>query len=304
MRVPLSFRRYPAPRRYPESVHLPWRSLAALLALLLVAGLGSTAAASPVVLDETVEMICFPPQAMQPPPCPVPVGIDPDLVAPDPGGEMRIRVREDDQTTINVRLRGMSAHQVATAFFVHFPPNQPPPHPVFAPIGPGLPPVAHMDTPVAHTRARFSEGLGREPNGIPIRRNGDGHLWVELDYNPLKSGQVPLVNGMTLTQQGLAPAGSPADRRGRCRRFPPSRSQADPERGSAKAPPELHREHPRGTRKSLGSSSPLRLQQALAGTWGIRRLRGPPGCLWRGTAVVPQSCRIRVWRIDRRCTLW
>ena len=88
---------------------------------------------------------------------------------------------------------------------------QPPPHPIFAPTGPGLPPVAHMDSPVAPTGAAFSEGLGDEPNRFRILPNGKGDLVAALDYNPLKSQQVPLVNGMVLANQGLAPAGSVAE---------------------------------------------------------------------------------------------
>lgn len=175
---------------------------------------------SPVVLDATVDMVCFPPQAMISPPCPVPVGLDPELVAPDPAGQMRIVVTEDDTTLVSIRLEGMSTEQVATAFFVHFPPNQPPPHPIFAPAGPGEPPTAFMDTPVAHTGARFSEGLSREPNQFRIRRNGDSQLVAVLDYNPLKSGQVPLVNGLTLTNQASAPAGFGVEQPDCCPDFP------------------------------------------------------------------------------------
>ncbi len=204
----------------PDPPRTARRRWVLLVAVLMASVLSADASASHVVLDETLDMVCFPPNAMQPPPCPVPVGIDPDLVAPNPSGTLRIRVRDDDRTTFSIRLDGMSPHQVATAFFVHFPPNQPPPHPIFAPIGPGQPPVAHMDTPVARTTARYSEGLGREPNQVWIRPNGQGRLTSWLDFNPLKSGQVPLVNGMVLTQQGLAPAGSPAQQPTCCPDFP------------------------------------------------------------------------------------
>lgn len=172
------------------------------------------------VLDETVQMVCFPPAAGQAPPCPVPVGIDPDLVAPNPSGVMRIRVRDDDTTVVSIHLEGMSRAQVATAWFVHFPPNQPPPDPIFAPIAPGLPPTAFMDTPLAPTWARFSEGLSREPNQFRIRRDGSARLRTVLDYNPLKSGQVPLVNGMVLTEQSLAPPNSVAEQPNCCPDFP------------------------------------------------------------------------------------
>ena len=52
-----------------------------------------------------------------------------------------------------------------------------------------------------------------------------------LDYNPLKSGQVPLVNGMVLTQQGPAPAGSPAEQPTCCADFPAG-PQLEPVGGS------------------------------------------------------------------------
>ncbi len=188
--------------------------------LALVLSAAASSGASPIVLDETLGMICFPPAAMMSPPCPVPVGIDPAIVAPDPSGELRVRVRENDKARLTIKLNGMSPHQVATAWFVHFPPGQPPPHPIFAPIGPGQPPVAHMDSPVAPTGAAFSEGLGGEPNQFRILPNGKARLAVSLDYNPLKSQQVPLVNGMVLTNQGPAPAGSVAEQPSCCMDFP------------------------------------------------------------------------------------
>lgn len=141
----------------------PWCAAVAL-ALVTLSPAALAAGYHRIVLDETVQMVCFPPTAGQPPPCPVPVGIDPKLVAPYPSGEMRIQVRDDDTTVVSIHLEGMSRAQVATAWFVHFPPNQPPPAPIFEPIGPGLPPTAFMDTPLAPTWARFSEGLSREPN--------------------------------------------------------------------------------------------------------------------------------------------
>lgn len=189
-------------------------------------------ASSPIiVLDEIVDMVCFPPPAMIPPPCPVPIGTDPDLVAPNPAGQMRILVTDDDQTLLSIRLAGLSEAQVVTAWFVHYPPNQPPPHPIFAPIGPGLPPVAFIDTPVAHTAARFSEGLSREPNQLPVRGSGKARLISWLDYNPLKSQQVPLVNGMVLTQQAIAPPGSGAEQPDCCADFPAG-PQPEPVGGS------------------------------------------------------------------------
>lgn len=175
---------------------------------------------SPIVLDEILDMVCFPPTAMISPPCPVPVGIDPDLVAPNPAGQLRLVVFDDDTSLVSIKLSGMSPEQVATAWFVHFPPNQPPPHPIFAPIGPGQPPVAFADTPLAHTAARFSEGLSDEPNQFRILPNGRAYLTTLLDYNPLKPGQVPLVNGMVLANQGAAPPGSVAEQPECCPDFP------------------------------------------------------------------------------------
>ena len=217
------------PRRRRHGSSAPRRP-GALWLVLVLAGVASSGA-SPIVLDETLDMICFPPAAMMPPPCPVPVGIDPAIVAPDPSGELRIRVRENDRAKVSIELDGMSPNQVATAWFVHFPPGQPPPHPIFAPIGPGQPPVAHMDSPVAATDAAFSEGLGDEPNQLDILPNGKGRLVVELDYNPLKSQQVPLVNGMVLANQGPAPAGSGAEQPTCCFDFPAG-PQLEPVGGS------------------------------------------------------------------------
>lgn len=125
----------------------------------------------------------------------------------------------------------MSPHQVATAFFVHYPPTDPPPDPIFEPIGTGLPPIAHMDSPVAHTAARYSEGMGREPNQFRIYGGGDGYLVAWLDYNPLKIEQVPLVNGMTQSNQALAPAGNIAEQTTCCADFPAG-PQIEPVGGS------------------------------------------------------------------------
>lgn len=41
-----------------------------------------------------------------------------------------------------------------------------------------------------------------------------------LDYNPLKPDQVPLVNGLVMTQQSLAPLGSVAEQPDCCPDFP------------------------------------------------------------------------------------
>ncbi len=165
---------------------------------------------SPVTLDATVEMICPPPGAGLTPPCTLPVGIDPDLVAPDPSGELRVLAFADDSALAWIKLDGLSRDLVVTAWLVYVPPGAPPPAPIFEPIGPGLPPVAAPSAPLAPTYARFSEGMGWEPNRLQIFSSGKAHLFTWLDYNPLKAGQAPLRNGMVSTQQGLAPADSPA----------------------------------------------------------------------------------------------
>ncbi len=167
--------------------------------------------ASALVLDATVPMTCFPPEAGISPPCIVPTGIDPSLVAPNPSGELRIRVREDDSTSVAIHLDGMAEDLVVTAWFIFNRPDVPPPHPIFAPIGPGLPPVAAVNIPLAATTAAYTEGLGPEPNSFRLRQNGKGTLIARLDYNPLKANQAPLRNGMVEVNQGLAPAGSPAE---------------------------------------------------------------------------------------------
>lgn len=205
---------------YDRGRGLPIRRIRLLVLLALLAIGVAPTHATPPVLDAVVEMVCFPPMPGNNPPCPVPVGIDPALVAPNPSGQARFRVFDDETVDISIRLAGLSPEQVVTAWFVHFPPNQPPPHPIFAPPGPGQPAVAFMDTPVAHTRARFSEGLSREPNQLRIRTNGKGRLFAWLDYNPLESGQVPLVNGMALTNQKGAPGGFGVEQPDCCVNFP------------------------------------------------------------------------------------
>lgn len=200
--------------------HRPCRVSALASILLLAAPSLAGATHAEIVLDETVEMVCFPPPAMIAPPCPVPTGVDPDQIAPNPDGVMRIQVDENGDTRVAIRLTGMSPNQTATAVFVHYPPNQPPPHPIFAPPEPGLGPIARINTPVANTAAGFTEGLGREPHQIRIFGNGVGWLWSYLDYNPLAPEQVPLVNGLALVDQALAPIGSPAEQPPCCPDFP------------------------------------------------------------------------------------
>ena len=166
---------------------------------------------SSVVLDATVDMTCAPPTAGMSPPCVVPVGVDPDLVAPDPSGELRIVAFDNDTTLAWVELDGMAPDLVITAWLVFVPPGSPPPAPIFAPIGPGMPPVAAPSAPMAATTARFSEGAGWEPNRLRVWNSGRARVIALLDYNPLKSGQAPLRNGMVAVNQGAAPAGSGAE---------------------------------------------------------------------------------------------
>lgn len=164
-----------------------------------------------VSLDATVSMTCNPPSAGMAPPCVLPVDIDPDLVAPNPSGELRIVAFENDTALTWIELEGLSPDLVITAWQVFTPPGTPPPAPIFAPIGPGLPPVAAASTPLVPTFARFSEGTGWDPNRFRIRSDGKARLITWLDYNPLKADQAPLRNGTVSMNQGLAPAGSSAE---------------------------------------------------------------------------------------------
>lgn len=176
---------------------------------------------SSVVLNVDLSMRCFPPNnPANTPPCPVPIGLDSSLIAPDPSGLLRIKVRENDTSTFSMELNGLQKGMVVTTWFIHFPPNQAPPHPIFAPIEAGLPSVALADSPMAATTASFSDGLSTEPNQIIIKANGSGRIKAKLDYNPLKSNQVPLVNNMTPVNQALAPEDSVADQDVCCADFP------------------------------------------------------------------------------------
>ena len=185
-----------------------------------------------VVLEASLNMLCFPPNdPLNTPPCPVPVGLDPSLIAPDPVGKLNIEVRDDDTATFNMKLNGLQQGMVATAWFVHNVPNQPPSNPIFAPIGAGLPAIAHNDSPLAPTTASYSDGMSTEPNQFHIKENGSSRLKINLDFNPLKSGQVPLVNNMTQVNQSLAPIGSVAEQPVCCPDFPAG-PRLDPVGGS------------------------------------------------------------------------
>lgn len=176
---------------------------------------------SSVVLNVNLSMRCFPPNnPANTPPCPVPIGLDSSLIAPDPSGLLHIKVRENDTATFSMELNGLQKGMVVTTWFVHFPPTQAPPHSIFAPIELGLPSVALADSPMAATTASFSDGLSTEPNQIIIKHDGSGRIKAKLDYNPLKSNQVPLVNNMTPVNQAQAPEGSVADQDVCCIDFP------------------------------------------------------------------------------------
>ena len=187
------------------------------LALVCVLLASRPATASEVVFETTLNMGCFP-TLMQPPPCPVPVGADDSIVGTSPSGQLGIKVLENDYTILDFDMHGLKDTMVVTAWFVHFRPDLGPTNPIFEPVSPGLPPVAFMDTPAAPTWARFSEGLSREPNQLRIKQNGDGTLYTVLDYNPLKVGQVPLVNGATVNQ--TTAAGTVAEQGACCPNFP------------------------------------------------------------------------------------
>ncbi len=98
---------------------------------------------SSLVLDQTVEMTCAPPSAGMAPPCVVPVGLDPDLLAPNPSGELRLVTFGNDSTLAWIHLDGMAPDLVITAWLVYTPPGMPPPAPIFEPIGPGMPRSPH-----------------------------------------------------------------------------------------------------------------------------------------------------------------
>ncbi len=165
-------------------------------------------------------MTCFPPPPPpggepgigSAPPCLLPTGIDPSLVAPAPAGSAAYQVLGNGTHRFVIDLEGLDPDLVVTAWVSYFFPGGPvAPHPIFDPIGPGLPPIAGVSAPLAPTTAAYTEGLGLEPNEFEIRPNGKATLSINLDYNPMLPGEGPLRNGMVDTQQGLAPAGHEAE---------------------------------------------------------------------------------------------
>ncbi|MEZ4699236.1 MAG: T9SS type A sorting domain-containing protein [Rhodothermales bacterium] len=164
----------------------------------------------------SVEMTCFPPPPAPggvpgigpPPPCILPVGVDTRFVSPNPTGTARFHVRADGTTKVTVDLEGLAPDLSLTVWTSYYFPGGPAPHPLFAPIGPGLPAIAGVSAPLAPTYAGFTEGLGPEPNEFQLLPNGKARLVVVLDYNPLLPGEGPLRNDLVITNQTDAPAGS------------------------------------------------------------------------------------------------
>lgn len=207
--------------------HPAWYVLSLSFLLILIPQLAGAQSATDVkqtpTLSQgstTIPMTCFPPPPAPgsepgigpPPPCLLPTDLSPDLVAPNPSGSANINQLGNGTTQIKIDLDGLDPDLVITAWISYFFPGGPvAPHPIFDPIGPGLPPIAGVSAPLAPTDAAYTEGLGLEPNEFVIKPNGKGDLDVDLDYDPLLPFQGPLRNGMANTQQSLAPAGDPAE---------------------------------------------------------------------------------------------
>ncbi|MFK7848309.1 MAG: T9SS type A sorting domain-containing protein [Rhodothermales bacterium] len=169
--------------------------------------------------NSTIDMTCFPPPnpGGEPgigsaPPCLLPTNLDPSVVAPDPSGQLALKEMPNGETKITIDLEGLDEDMVITAWTSYFFPGGPvAPHPIFDPIGPGLPPIAGVSAPMAPTTAAFTEGMAPEPNQFDIKSNGKSKLTIFLDYDPLLPGQGPLRNDMVTTNQALAPAGDDAE---------------------------------------------------------------------------------------------
>lgn len=173
-----------------------------------------------VAQTSTIGMTCFPPPPApgdEPgigpaPPCLLPSGLDLSLSAPNATGSAIVQPLGNGTTKFTIDLAGLEPGLIITAWISYYFPGGPvAPHPIFDPIGPGLPPIAGVSAPLTSTSAAFTEGLGLEPNQFVIKPNKTARLIVNLDYDPLLPGQGPLRNGMVTTNQALAPSGHEAE---------------------------------------------------------------------------------------------
>ena len=170
-------------------------------------------------VNAIIDMTCFPPPNPggepgigPPPPCLLPTNLPAEFVSPNPSGTLHIKEKGNGEYSFSMDLEGLEPDLVVTAWVSYFFPGGPvAPHPIFDPIGEGLPPIAGVSAPLAPTTAAFTEGMAPEPNEFAIRPNGKAKLRVALDYNPLLPHTGPLRNGMANTQQSLAPAGSDSE---------------------------------------------------------------------------------------------
>lgn len=201
--------------------------LVAFSLLLLVLSVTTASAEiehSSVIVDAQVEMACFPPPALPgeergeplPLPCTLPIGVEERFVSPDASGSLRLRVFENGTARAEIRLEGLAPDLVISAWIAYFFPPGPSPDPIFEPMAAGLSPVAAVSAPLAATTARFSEGLGRDPNRFFNLPGGRARLAARLDYNPLLSGQGPLRNAMVATDQSPALPGTGAEQGACC----------------------------------------------------------------------------------------
>lgn len=184
-------------------------ALPAALTLLLLM-LAGPARGTPTLQRVDVPMTCFPaPDAPTVPPCLVPTGLDPDTLD-GTSGRLVLKTRTDKTSVVTISLDGLDPAWVVTAWVsYYFPgPGVEPPNPIFGTAdGPG---VAAVSAPLASTTSAFTEGMGPEPNQVSIVSNGTGSLHLVLDYDPLRAGEGPLRNDLTIIEQAVAPEGNPA----------------------------------------------------------------------------------------------
>ncbi len=207
---------------------LRWLVIAAACAAALIQGPPAHGKANEVV-NAFVDMTCYPPPPPEgeepgigpPPPCLLPVGLDPKFISPDPSGLAHIVVRDDDSATFTIDLDGLAPGLVVTAWVSYFFPPGAGPDPIFDPVEDPDDPtevsraVAAVSAPLAATSAGFSAGLGTDPNCFLYSNDSQARLKVNLDYNPLKAGQGPLRNGLVDVLQEDAWEGSGAEQ-GNC----------------------------------------------------------------------------------------